>query len=557
MSEVVRTRFAPSPTGYLHIGGARTALFNYLVARNLGGRFILRIEDTDQTRNIAEADQKLLDDLRWLGLAWDEGPEVGGDYGPYHQSQRLETYKEHAQRLLESGQAYYAFETREELDAMRAEAMKGGQRGFRYPRPESFPSEADAQKAREEGRPVAVRFKMPQRDFVVPDQILGDVTIGADELSDFVIVKDDGWPTYHFAVVIDDAAMKISHVLRGQEHLMNTPNHMALQEALGYPHPQYAHLPIILNTNGSKMSKREKDKAARAAVKERLSATPPLDKEELLKWSGLANAEELDRWLAKKQIDGRVDYEQIASELGTWLPEIEIHDFRRSGYLPEVLVNFIALLGWSAGDDREKYTLHDLVRAFAVERIGKTNAKFDREKLLHFNTNALAEGTPERCLAGLKDYLAVNPDSPLNGQEDATLARVLELCAGYRTYRDIEFKAGALFVPDDQLKYDPDAVKKVLLKNNGAGLTVLRDLRGMLQQVSEWSSAALEALLRSYGEQHALGLGKVAQPVRVAVVGSTVSPSIFETLELLGRETTRRRIDRVLVQVAAPAEGNV
>ena len=557
MNEVVRTRFAPSPTGYLHIGGARTALFNYLVARNLGGRFILRIEDTDQTRNIAEADQKLLEDLRWLGLAWDEGPEVGGNHGPYHQSQRLETYKEHARRLLESGQAYYAFEMREELDAMRAEALKNGLHGFRYPRPKHFPSEADAQRARDEGRPVAVRFKMPRRDFVVPDQILGEVTIGADELSDFVIVKDDGWPTYHFAVVIDDAAMKITHVLRGQEHLMNTPNHMALQEALGYPSPKYAHLPIILNTNGSKMSKREKDKAARTAVKERLAATPPLDREELLKWSGLTSDEEFDRWLCKKQIAGPVDYERIAGELGAWLPEIEIHDFRRSGYLPEVLINFIALLGWSAGDDREKYSLHDLVRAFSVERIGKTNAKFDREKLLHFNTTALAEADAQRCLAGLKDYLSVNPNSPLADQDDATLSRVLELCAGYRTYRDVEFKAGTLFVPDDQLKYDPDAVQKVLLKNNAAGLDVLRDLRGMLQQVSEWTGTALEALLREYGERHALGLGKVAQPVRVAVAGSTVSPSIFETLELLGRETTRRRIDRVLVQVAASKGGGV
>ena len=499
----------------------------------------------------------LLDDLRWLGLEWDEGPEVGGEYGPYYQSQRLESYQEHARRLLDAGRAYYALETRAELDAMRAAALKNGQRGFRYPRPASFPSDDDARRARDEGRPVAIRFKMPERDFVVSDQILGQVTIGADELSDFVIVKDDGWPTYHFAVVIDDAAMKITHVLRGQEHLMNTPNHMALQEALGYPIPKYAHLPIILNTNGSKMSKREKDKAARTAVKERLDATPPLDKDRLLVWSGLADEAELDRWLSKKQVSGTVDYERVAGELGVWLPEIEIHDFRRSGYLPDVLVNFIALLGWSAGDDREKYTLRELAQAFALDRIGKTNAKFDREKLLNFNTTALADADAARCLAGLKDYLSVNPHSPLVNQDDATLGRVLELCHGYRTFRDVESKAGALFVNDESLEYDPEAIKKVLLKNNGAGLAVLRDLRGMLEQLPDWTSAALESLLRDYGERHALGLGKVAQPVRVAVAGSTVSPSIFETLELLGREKTRRRIDRVLVEVVVPGPGDV
>ncbi len=372
MAATVRTRFAPSPTGYLHIGGARTALFNYLLARRLGGKFVLRVEDTDQTRNIAAADQKLLEDLRWLGLQWDEGPEAGDEHGPYYQSQRLDLYEEHARKLLDSGQAYYAMETAEELQAMREEARKTQQRGFRYPRPKHFPSESEAQKARDESRPVVVRFKMPERDFIVNDQILGEVQIDATELSDFVIVKADGWPTYHFAVVIDDAAMQITHVLRGQEHLMNTPNHMALQEALGYPVPLYAHLPIIFNMDGSKMSKREKDKAVRAAVGEALKSGA-IDEARVLELSGCADACAFKAWRKKKTQLEAAGLLALAAELRVTLPEIEIHDFRVSGYLPEVLLNFIALLGWSPGDDREKFTLPELCDTFSVERIGKTN----------------------------------------------------------------------------------------------------------------------------------------------------------------------------------------
>jgi glutamyl/glutaminyl-tRNA synthetase len=549
MADIVRTRFAPSPTGYLHIGGARTALFNYLLARQLGGKFVLRIEDTDQTRNIEAADQKLLDDLRWLGLQWDEGPEVGGEHGPYYQSQRLETYQEHARKLLDSGQAYYAWETPAELDAMRQEARKQQQRGFRYPRPGHFPSDSDAQKAREEGRPVVVRFKMPERDFVVHDQILGDVQIGATELSDFVIVKADGWPTYHFAVVIDDAAMKITHVLRGQEHLMNTPNHVALQEAFGYPVPQYAHLPIIFNMDGSKMSKREKDNTVRAAVTEALKADR-ISVAGACELSGCKSADAFDAWRKKKTQLETAGLGALAAELGVALPEIEIHDFRVSGYLPEVLLNFIALLGWSPGDDREKFTLPELCQAFSVERVGKTNAKFDREKLLNFNTVALAAADRDRRLSGLHDYLRVNERSPLRGLDDATFERLITLCEGMRTFHDMDTKCGAMYVPDGQLKYDEAAVKKVLLKGDGAGVAVLREIRTELEKLTDWTAASLEKLIRDFVEARELKLGKVAQPLRVAVTGSTISPAIFDTLELVGRERTLARIDRCLARCA-------
>ena len=548
MSETVRTRFAPSPTGYLHLGGARTALFNYLLARRLGGKFVIRIEDTDQTRNIAGAEANLLDDLRWLGLKWDEGPQVGGEFGPYYQSQRLERYREVVKRLLDNGHAYYAFETREELDAMR-QAAQGKDRGFRYPRPTSFPSEADAEKARAEGRPVVVRFKMPGTDFTVRDEILGDVTIAAEELDDFVIVKSDGWPTYHFAVVIDDEDMRITHVLRGQEHLMNTPNHMALQQTLGFTIPAYAHLPIILNIDGSKMSKREKDRVVRAAAAAALDAGA-IEEERVLELSGCGDAEALNAWRKKKtQLDGPA-LQRLASELAVELPEIDIHDFRVSGYLPEVLVNFIALLGWSAGDDVEKYTLDGMCDAFSVDRIGKTNAKFDRDKLLSFNTDGLAEATPERALAGLHDFIDANPSSPLSGLDDATLARLLVMNAGVRTFRQFEQKCGAMFVPDDQLAYNQDAVKKHLLKGDRAGVGVLAEMRGLLAKTPDWNAAALEESIRGFADERSLGLGKVAQPIRVAVVGSTISPSIFETIEMLGREKTLARIDRLLAQLA-------
>jgi len=547
MSDVVRTRFAPSPTGYLHIGGARTALFNYLLAKRLGGKFVLRIEDTDQTRNIEAADAKLMEDLRWLGLQWDEGPEVGGPHGPYYQSQRRRFYEEHVQRLRAAGQAYYALETREELEAMRKAALQRGEKGFRYQRPTHFPSEVETQRAREAGRPVVVRFKMPERDFVVRDQILGDVTIGALELSDFVIVKSDGWPTYNFAVVVDDAGMHVTHVLRGQEHLMNTPGQIALYEAFGYPPPAFAHLPIIFNMNGTKMSKREKDKVVRDAAK-----AAQLEDRKIMELAGLADAELVSAWRhGDTQLPGPA-LERLARALAVHPPEIDIHDFRRSGYLPEVLVNFIVLLGWSpGGGEREKFTLAELCDAFSVERIGKTNARFDREKLLAFNTAAIEAAPAERKLAGLHDWLSVSDPGPLTGLDEAMLARLIELCRGFRTFPDIEYKAGRLFVPDEVLRYDPAAIKQWLLKGDNAGVKVLNEMKAQLAALADWSPAKLDELIRGYAERHSLGLGKVAQPLRVAVTGTTVSPQIADTLALLGRERTLARIARALATAAA------
>ena len=489
----IRVRFAPSPTGYLHIGGARTVLFNWLLARKLGGAFILRIEDTDQARNIEDSVHKILEDLRWLGLNWDEGPEAGGEFGPYYQSQRLDLYDRYLRILLESGHAYYAMETPDQLAAMR-EAAKRERRAVTYIRPVPLPTVAEGEAARAAGRSIVVRLKMPGEDITVVDDILGQVTLPADQNEDFVIQKSDGFPTYHFACVVDDELMKITHVLRGQEHLMNTPKHIAIQRALGLGTPRYAHLPVIFNMDGSKMSKRDKEKAVAAGRKP---------------------------------------------------PEIDVHDFRVAGYLPEAVINFIALLGWSPGDDREFFNRDEMIASFSVERVGKTNARFDREKLLSFNTTWAGRVSPQRLLEAFSDFLRVNPDSPpaMREADDARLAEVLRVCSGFRTFADVLTKAGFLFVDDDAIVYDPQAVKKVLAKNDGTGFAMLETLKPRLEALTDWSASAIDALLHAICQEMQTGMGNVAQPLRVAASGTTVSPAIGETLALLGRDRTLARID--------------
>jgi glutamyl-tRNA synthetase len=489
----VRVRFAPSPTGYLHIGGARTALFNWLIARKSGGRFILRIEDTDQTRHIEDSLPKILEDLRWLGLNWDEGPEVGGDYGPYFQSQRLQIYERFSEQLLEAGHAYYALETPEQLRAMRDAAEKRGQ-AFRYVRPDPLPTLEQGRQTKAAGRPVVIRLRMPDTDISVQDDILGLVTLTADQLEDFVLIKGDGFPTYHFACVVDDELMRITHVLRGQEHLMNTPRHIALQWALGFKTPRYAHLPVIFNMDGTKMSKRDKEKA-------------------------------LSR--------------------GETPPEIDVHDFRLAGYLPEAVINFIALLGWSPGEDREHVDRQELVGRFSIERIGKTNARFDRAKLLAFNTHWAARLSAERLLEALKDYIAVT-GSPMAATDDAVLLRVLKVCTGFRTFRQVEDKVRFLFTADADIRYDPQAVQKIFAKGDGAGFRMLERLLPRLQALADWSAPALDALIDAVCKETGANMGQAAQPLRVAVTGSTISPAIGETLAMLGKNRAMERIRRCL-----------
>ncbi|HET6427801.1 MAG TPA: glutamate--tRNA ligase [Phycisphaerae bacterium] len=478
----VKTRFAPSPTGHLHVGNARTALFSWLYARHVGGTFLLRIEDTDRSRHVEDAVEKIADDLRWLGIDWDEGHGAGGDAGPYRQSERLAIYREHVDRLIRAGQAYYAFESAEELEATR-KAVEDAGGGFRYQRPaEPVTDPAAADRARAAGKSVVVRFLNPGRDVTIRDHVFGEVTIAAAEQDDFILLKADRYPTYHAANVIDDGLMGVTLVMRGQEFLAQTWRQTLLRAAWGFPEPDYAHLPLILDMQGRKLSKRDGD--------------------------------------------------------------VEVHAFRAAGYLPEAIINFIALLGWNPGGDREKMSREELIEAFSLDRLSKTNARFDRQKLLAFNTAAVAAAAPGRLLAAFKDYLSLN-QTPIPSGDDDLLAAVLAACKGFRTFSDIIDKAGVLFGPDDAFEYDPAAVTKFLAKGEGSGYAVLAELRPLLAG-AEWTGEALEALIERFCREKDLGMGKVAQPIRVAVAGRAVSPGIADTLVLLGKDKTLARIDRCL-----------
>ena len=480
-NSTVKTRFPPSPTGFLHVWNARTALFSWLIARGSGGKFVLRIEDTDRARNIPGGMENIIRDLKWLGIDWDEGPDVGGPHGPYLQSERLDIYAEHINKLLQAGQAYHAFETPEQLDALRTQAQND-KRSFRYPRPVPLPTAAEAEKARADGKPVVVRLKCPDQPVTVNDEVFGQVEVPAGEMDDFVIQKADGYPTYHLANVVDDALMGVNFILRGQEFLGQTWRHIVLRDALGYQQPRYAHLPLIMDMQGRKLSKRDGD--------------------------------------------------------------VDVNSFRLAGYLPQTLVNFISLLGWSPGKDLERFSLQELVELFSVDRIGKANAKFDREKLLAFNTAACAAAAPDCLLASFKDYLSIN-NTPIPTDDDNLLTCLLEINKGFRTFADIIAKCCVLFEANDSFDYDPKAVKKVLQKNEGAGFAVLTELRQVLANC-EWQAQALEPVISEYCQRKELGMGKVAQPVRVAVVGRTLSPQIIDTLMILGRDNTLARIDRCL-----------
>jgi len=477
----LNTRFPPSPTGYLHVGGARTALFGFVMARKTGGQFVLRIEDTDRARHDESAVEKIIEDLHWLGIDWDQGPDIGGPNGPYRQSERLDIYRGHIETLLAGGKAYYAFDTSEELEAMRT-AAQDAKLNFTYPRPDPLPTAADAETARAEGRPVVVRFLCPKADVTISDDAFGEVTMPADQTDDFIILKADTYPTYHLANVIDDAMMGVNYIMRGQEFLGQSWRHKLLREALGFDEPKYCHLPLIMDIQGRKLSKRDGD--------------------------------------------------------------VEVFAFRKAGYLPEAMVNYLALLGWNPGSDIERFTLGELVELFSPDRVGRTNAKFDRDKLLAFNTDAVAAATEDRLLAGLKDFLAIN-DTPIPSGDDDLLRRILQANKGFRTFADIIAKSGILFDDDAVIEYDPKAVKKWLAKGENAGWAMLAELRDLLGDC-DWTGAAIEQLIADICEQKEIGMGKVAQPIRVAVTGRAVSPAIGETLVFLGKEKTLRRIDNCL-----------
>jgi glutamyl-tRNA synthetase len=563
----VVTRFAPSPTGYLHVGGARTALFCWLLARHHGGRYLLRIEDTDLARSTQAAVDALLEDLKWLGLEHDNAELI-------YQSRRLHVYNALIERLIADGKAYKAYETPEELDALR-DAAKKQKRDFIYRRPQL--TDEQIRQYESEGRGHVVRFVMPVKDYSFHDDALQkDVSVSASQVQDFVIRKRDGMPTYHFGVVVDDHEMGITHVLRGQEHLLNTINHIGLQEALGYQRPIYCHLPIIMNLDGSKMGKRDRDKKVRERTAlyyktlpghERASRLaeelihnaehrPELEcfgqfQNEILS-SGLVPTEYLDNWLndSSRQISvvGHLAVMHVIHMSPVELPEILVYDFRKNGYLPEALLNFLALLGWNPGGDREHMTMSEMAQAFGIDGVGKSNAKFDRQKLLAFNTAHNAAASPARLLGAMRKYLEVNPDSSLNRATDDQLSQVLAMKPGFRSFREIDEASRFMLLGDEEISYAPDAVEKVLKKNN-EGVAVLRDLKDILAKLDQWTHDSIEAAVKAYCDAKQLGLGKVAQPIRVAVSGGTISPPIFHSLTFIGKAASLARIDRCLKQL--------
>jgi len=540
--KTVVTRFAPSPTGYLHVGGARTALFNWLWARRMGGIFILRIEDTDQKRNTPTAIRQVMDDLHWLGINWDQGPEVGGPNGPYLQSQRRDIYDKYVKQLLDEKTAYYCFDTLEELDALREED-EAQKKSFSYHRPEEFPDAEDAKKARAQGRPVTVRFAVPQDEpIVVADIVRGQTTFAPGEIGDFIIQKSDGFPTYNFACVVDDYLMKVTHVIRGQEHLNNTPSQQALWKALGFGDlPQYAHMSVTVSDTGGKLSKRERPKALRKAIE----AQPDIDLEKLAE-AGNISLEELETFIKGSTTIDMPSIDAMAKHIGADLPEINIVDFFKSGYLPETMVNFLALLGWNPGDNREIMPVDELIESFDLSRLTKANSLFDRHKLLAFNTEHIRLASGEKLLQHFRDYLKA-VGSPVLSADDVRLKRIIDLCKGARTLADIESKSRFLFLDNDNIEYDDKAVKKVLLKDDG--LAVLTTVRDRLAAMERFTGQAIEDMLRRLAEEKQAGLGKVAQPLRVAICGTTISLPIFDSVEMLGKEKTLARIDNTLRKV--------
>lgn len=426
----IRVRFPPSPTGFLHIGGARTALYNWLFARHHKGTFILRLEDTDRARSTDEAVESILESMKWLGLDWDEGP--------FFQSKRLDMYKEYVEKLLKGGKAYYS---------------------------------EDAEKGR------AVRFKMAEGVTEVDDLIHGKITFDASLIEDFVILKADGFPTYNFACVVDDCTMGITHVIRGDDHISNTPKQVALYHALGVKLPKFGHIPMILGEDGTRLSKRH-------------GAT-------------------------------------------------SVTEYREKGYLPEAVTNFIALLGWSPGGNQEFLTRDEMIEKFSLERVNTTPARFNTTKLDWMNSHYIKHTHPEALIEKLKPFLA-KASIDTTSLSMPWLKKLVELYRErFKTLEDFVVQTRFLFF--DDVEYDEAAVEKFIKKDGVSNL--LKEAYAELSNLDGFEIEKLEACLRILTEKYKIGFGKLAQPLRVAITGKSVSAGIFETMELLGKEKTLKRLE--------------
>jgi glutamyl-tRNA synthetase len=438
-------------------------------------------------------------------------------------------------KLLAEKKAYYCFDTPEELTAMRDKAA-AEKKSLVYRPPVNWPTKADVEEAKTQGKPVTIRFAMPADEkIVINDIVRGQVSFESRELSDFIIQKSDGFPTYHFAVVVDDELMNVTHVCRGQEHLMNTPYHQALQRALEFRIPQYAHMSITVSDTGGKLSKRERPRALKQAIK----AKNDIDMVALAK-AGAISLEDLTLFTKGKIVPDMPAIDAMATYLGIKLPEINVVDFLRSGYLPETMVNFLAFLGWNPGDEREIMDVDELIQSYDLSRLNKTNSLFDRKKLMSFNTEHIKLCDKDKLTAHFKRYLN-EINSPVAAADDKLLQKLVTINEGARTLEQIDQKSRFIFYPDDNMQYDLKAVKKVLLK--GTGMEMLEILKASFEALDDFTEQAVEIMLRDLCEKQSVGLGKVAQPLRIAICGNTVSPPIFDSAVILGKERVLKRID--------------
>lgn len=504
--EKFRLRFAPSPTGALHIGGVRTALYNYLLAKKHKGQFILRIEDTDQNRFVPGAEDYIIEALEWCGLSIDEGPKQGGEFGPYRQSERKELYQKYAQQLVDNGKAYYAFDTPEELEARRNAEKEKGNHNFKYGaavRDEMNNSIALGEAATKEklaqNHPYTIRLLIPKDEqIVINDLVRGDVTFNSNELDDKIIMKADGMPTYHLANIVDDHLMEITHVIRGEEWLPSTAHHVLLYRAMGWEAsmPKFAHLPLILKPTGKgKLSKRDGAKLG-------IPVFP-------LAWEGAT-------------------------------PEDSFQGFREWGFDPKAVINFLAFLGWNPGTEQELFSLDELIAAFSVEKIGKAGARFDFDKAKWFNQQYMIHADHEYLVEKVRPIIEANGAS---ASHEFLLTFVEMMKERVTFYQDFWDNGYYFFEPAKT--FDEKILKKKWKPERRAQFDLFYEA---LAGIEQFEAAPIKAAVEQFMEEQELKYGDVLPILRLAITGTTKGPAIFEMMELLGKDEIIRRIKDAYVR---------
>ncbi len=478
-----RVRFAPSPTGYLHVGGLRTALYNYLFAKHNNGKFILRIEDTDRNRYVEGAVENLIASLKWCGLEYEEGPDVGGAFGPYMQSQRLDLYKKYSEELIKNGLAYYCFCTPERLEALREEQQKQKLPQAKYDKHCLHLSKEEIENNLSKGVSKVIRLNVQSDQKIIIDDIIrGRVEFNSSNVDDQVLIKSDGYPTYHLANVVDDHLMQITHVVRGEEWLSSTPKHILLYEYFGWEKPYFAHLPLLLNPDRSKLSKRQGD--------------------------------------------------------------VAVEDYRAKGYLKEALVNFVALLGWNAGDDKEFYNMNELIERFSLERVNKSGAVFDLEKLSWLNAEHLRKKTDEEILNLLK--VEINHSSSVIHQySDDYLLKVIAVMKERVSFVKEYLTKSPYFFEAPQ-EYDKASLEKNWKTETPPQLEKLNEA---FSRIASPSKEEFEKALTETAEELNIGKGKLIHPLRLAVSGMSAGPGVFDILVIIGKDETIKRINTSLSKI--------